>query len=166
LAAGLPALRGDGNPQELKYFGPHADHLREMAASLGGSWTDLWRELFDEAAINAQLAEASLVDWRRPYREALVNEWLPTRLGEGTITVAVENLVSPFTRQEVEALPIPGRWLRGTVLPEEPVNAVEAQLRIGMQNFSYDRLGIRRMPKGGPRLIDDNDAPHAHPRAA
>jgi CRISPR-associated endonuclease/helicase Cas3 len=144
----------------------HADHLREMAASLGGSWTDLWRELFDEAAINAQLAEASLVDWRRPYREALVNEWLPTRLGEGTITVAVENLVSPFTRQEVEALPIPGRWLRGTVLPEEPVNAVEAQLRIGMQNFSYDRLGIRRMPKGGPRLIDDNDAPHAHPRAA
>ena len=78
----------------------HADYLREMAASLGGSWTDLWRELFDEAAIKAQLAEASLIDWKRPYREALVNEWLPTRLGEGTVTVAVENLVSPFTGQK------------------------------------------------------------------
>jgi hypothetical protein len=87
----------------------HADHLRKTAASLGGSWTDLWRDLFDEAAIKTQLAEASLIDWRRPYREALVNEWLPTRLGEGTVTVAVKNLVSPFTGQEIEALPSSGR---------------------------------------------------------
>jgi hypothetical protein len=123
----------------------HADYLREMAASLGGNWTDLWRELFDEAAIKAQLAEASLIDWSRPYREALVNEWLPTRLGDGTVTVAVENLVSPFTGEEIEALPIPGRWLRGTVLPDEPVNAVGGQLRIGTQNFAYDRLGVRRL---------------------
>jgi CRISPR-associated endonuclease/helicase Cas3 len=123
----------------------HADYLREMAASLGGSWTDLWRELFDEAALKAQMAEASLVDWRRPYREALINEWLPTRLGEGTVTVAVEGLVSPFTGQKIEALPIPRRWLRGTVLPDWPVNAVEGQLRIGTQNFAYDRLGIRRL---------------------
>jgi hypothetical protein len=118
-----------------------------MAASLGGSWTDLWRELFDEAAIKAQLGEASLIDWRRSYREALVNEWLPTRLGEGIITVAVKGLVSPFTEQEINALPMPGRWLRGTVLPDEPVNAVQGQLRIGTQSFTYDRLGIRRLRK-------------------
>jgi hypothetical protein len=123
----------------------HADYLRDMAVSLGGSWTDLWRELFDEAAIKAQLAEASLIDWRRPYREALVNEWLPTRLGEGTVTVAVENLVSPFTGQEIKALPIPGRWVRGIVLPDEPVNAVEGQLRIGTQNYSYSSFGIQRI---------------------
>lgn len=122
----------------------HADCLRKTAASLGGSWTDLWRELFDEAATKAQLAEASLIDWRRPYREALVNERLPTRLGEGTVTVAVESLVSPFTSHEIEALPIPGRWLRGTVLPDEPVNAAEGRLRIGTESFAYDRLGIRR----------------------
>jgi CRISPR-associated endonuclease/helicase Cas3 len=77
----------------------HADYLREMAASLGGSWTDLWRDLFDEAAVKTQLADASLIDWTRPYREALVNEWLPTRLGDGTITVAVKNLISPFTQE-------------------------------------------------------------------
>ena len=47
--------------------------------------------------MKAQLADATLIDWMRPYREALVNEWLPTRLGDGTVTVAVKNLVSPFT---------------------------------------------------------------------
>jgi CRISPR-associated endonuclease/helicase Cas3 len=123
----------------------HADYLRELAGSLGGSWTDLWRNLFDDAAMKAQLAEASLIDWERPYREALVNEWLPTRLGEGTITVAVKDLVSPFTGQSIEALPIPGRWLRGAALPDEPINAVNQQLRIGTQNYAYDRLGIRRL---------------------
>jgi hypothetical protein len=59
----------------------HADYLREMAGSLGRGWTDLWRELFEKAAINAQLAEASLIDWTRPYRDALVTEWLPTEMG-------------------------------------------------------------------------------------
>ena len=78
------------------------------------------------------------------FSEALVNEWLPTRLGEGTVTVAVENLISPFTGQEIEALPIPARWLRGIMLPDEPIEAVEGQLRIGTQNFTYNRLGLRR----------------------
>jgi CRISPR-associated endonuclease/helicase Cas3 len=122
----------------------HADYLRELGASLGVNWTDLWRDLFDDAAMKAQLAEASLIDWERPYREALVNEGLPTRLGEGTVTVAVRNLVSPFTGQSIKALPIPGRWLRGVALPEEPINAVNQQLRIGTQNYTYDCHGIRR----------------------
>jgi hypothetical protein len=89
-----------GDCRSLVERATHADYLRQMAASLGESWTNLWRELFDEAATKAQLAEASLIDWSRPYREALVNEWLPTRLGEGTITVAVENLVSAFNGQK------------------------------------------------------------------
>src|SRR5207253_3411557 len=114
--------------------------------SLDTRWIDLWRELFEGAAIKAQLAEASLIDWKRPYREALVNEWLPTRLGEGTVTVAVENLVSPFTGEKIKALPIPGRWLRGTVLPDEPIAAIEGRLRIGLRDFGYDRLGIHPVP--------------------
>jgi hypothetical protein len=64
--------------------------------------------------MKAQLAEASLIDWDRPYRdrEALVSEWLPTRFGKGTVTVAVKNLVSPFTGQKIEALPIRALRLR------------------------------------------------------
>jgi len=106
---------------------------------------DLWRNLFDEAAIRAQLAETSLIDWKRPYREALVNEWLPTRLGEGTVTAAVNGLVSPFAGQEIKALPIPGRWLRGAVLPDEPIIAEGGQFRVGTQGYIYDRLGTRRL---------------------
>jgi hypothetical protein len=115
-----------------------------MAGSLGGRWTDLWRELFDKAAINAQLAEASLIDWRRPYRDALVTEWLPTRLGDGTVTVAVKNLVSPFTQEKLAALPIPGRWLRGITLPQEAVDAANGQILIGSKSFGYNRLGLVR----------------------
>jgi CRISPR-associated endonuclease/helicase Cas3 len=123
----------------------HADYLRELAGSLGGSWSDLWRELFDEAALEAQLANASIIDWRRPYRDALVNDWLPTRSGEGSIAIAVENLFSPFTGQAIEAVPVPARWLRGSVLPEKPIPAVNGQLRIGIQNVTYSRLGIQRL---------------------
>ena len=66
-------------------------------------------------------------------------------LGEETITVTVKNLVSPFTGQKTEALPIPVRWLRGVALPDEPITAVNQQLRIGTEQFAYDRLGIRRL---------------------
>src|SRR5262249_10387777 len=100
---------------------------------------------FDDAAMKAQLAEASLIDWERPYRQALVNEWLPTRLGEGTITVAVKKLVSPFTRPKIEALPVPRRWLHGLALHHAPINEVNQQLRTDTQNYPYDRLGIRRL---------------------
>jgi hypothetical protein len=113
-----------------------------MAASLGGSWTVLWRDLFDEAAVKTQLAAASLIDWKRPYREALVNEWLPTRLGDGTITVAVKNLISPFTQEKLTDLPIPSRWLRGETLPIAPLDVVEAQMQIGAKVFRYDHLGL------------------------
>jgi CRISPR-associated endonuclease/helicase Cas3 len=126
----------------------HADYLREMAGSLGGHWTDLWRELFDEAAINAQLAQANLIEWRRPYRDALVREWLPTRLGDGTVTVAVKNLVSPFTQGKLAALPIPGRWLRGITPPDEAIDATDSQILIGSKSFGYDRLGLVRTRAG------------------
>jgi CRISPR-associated endonuclease/helicase Cas3 len=131
-----------GDCRTLVERATHADYLRDLATSLGGRWLDLWRELFDDAAQKAQLADASLIDWERPYREALVNEWIPTRLGDGTITVAVRNLVSPFTGKRIEALPIPARWLRNVVPPDEPVDALDGRLNIGTQNYSYTRLGL------------------------
>jgi hypothetical protein len=92
--------------------------------------------------MKAQLADASLIDWRRPYRDALVNEWLPTRLGDGTVTIAVRNLVSPFTGDEIKALPVPGRWLRGSTPPGEQIDARDGRLRIGGQACTYGRLGL------------------------
>jgi hypothetical protein len=96
----------------------------------------------DDAAMKAQLAEASLIDWRRPYREALVNEWLPTRLGDGTVTVAVRNLASPFTGEDINALPVPARWLRGATPPTEPIEVHDGRLMIAATECTYDRLGL------------------------
>jgi CRISPR-associated endonuclease/helicase Cas3 len=128
--------------RELVERATHADYLRENASALGGQWVELWRDLYDDAAMKAQLAEASLIDWRRPYREALVNEWLPTRLGDGTVTVAVRNLASPFTGEEINALPVPARWLRGATPPTEPIEVHDGRLMIGATECTYDRLGL------------------------
>jgi hypothetical protein len=132
--------------RELVERATHADYLRERASALGGYWINLWRDLFDDAAMKAQLAQASLIDWRRPYREALVNEWLPTRLGDGTVTVAVRNLASPFTGEDINALPVPARWLRGATPPAEPIEVHDGRLRIGATECTYDRLGLLKMP--------------------
>jgi CRISPR-associated endonuclease/helicase Cas3 len=123
----------------------HADHLRQRARLLGSSWENLWGRLFDDAAMQAQLAEANLVDWTRPYRDALVNEWLPTRLGDGTVAVAVVNLNSPFTNEALEGVPVPGRWLGGVPLPDSPINASEGRLRVGSIDLAYDRFGVQRI---------------------
>jgi CRISPR-associated endonuclease/helicase Cas3 len=122
----------------------HADYLHELAASIGGRWLDLWRELFDDAARQTQLAETSLIDWKRAYRETLVNEWIPTRLGDGTVTLALRNLVSPFTGKTIEALPFPSRWLRGVLPPDAPIVAIDGRLSIGGRDYSYSRLGLLR----------------------
>ena len=106
----------------------------------------MWRELFDKAAIDRQLAETSLIDWKRSYREALVSDWLPTRLGDGSVTVAVNNLLSPFTQKQLTALPIPGRWLGGVNPPEEAINVTDGLIRIGVKSFTYNRLGLARTP--------------------
>jgi hypothetical protein len=98
----------------------HAGYLREVAQSLGKQWTDLWRELFDKATVDAQLAKTSLIDWKLSYREALVRDWLPTRLGDGSVTVAVNNLLSPFTQKQLTALPIPAVGCVALILPRRP----------------------------------------------
>jgi hypothetical protein len=57
--------------------------------------------------------------------------------------MVVQNLPSAFSGDDIEALPIPGRWLRGEALPDEPVKAEGQQVRIGTRDYIYDRLGIR-----------------------
>jgi CRISPR-associated endonuclease/helicase Cas3 len=123
----------------------HADYLRQIAESLGATWKRLWRNTFDKAAVDRLLAEASLIDWREPYRKALVTEWLPTRLGDGTVAVSVTGLVSPFTGNAVKALPIPVRWLPPGITPlDDAVNVVNGRFQIGGRSFPYDRFGVGR----------------------
>ena len=127
--------------------------FKRLAGSLDGYWVDLWRNLYDAAAIKSQLAEASVIDWGQPYRKALVDQWLPTRLGEGSVTVAVKNIASPFTGQRIEALPILLRWLPkdqplDAVLPRKngpPIEAANQRFRLGGAEFGYSRFGIQKL---------------------
>jgi hypothetical protein len=97
------------------------------------------------ARIEAQLAEAGLVDWSRPYRDAVIDDRYVTRLGEGTITVATPGLISPFTGGPIEALPIPASWLARVAVGEDQKAAVHGrQVQIGALALICDRLGLRR----------------------
>ena len=44
---------------------------------------------------------------------ALCDERQMTRLGDGTIDVEVNGLVSPFDGKRISRIPVPGRWLQG-----------------------------------------------------
>jgi hypothetical protein len=129
----------------------HADHLREVADQAGEKWQALWRRLFERDRIHAQLAEAGLVDWSRPYRNALIDDRYVTRLGEGTITIATPGLVSPFTGGPIAALSIPISWLarvnvdfRDWVEGEHEAVVTGRQVQIAALTLTYDRLGVHR----------------------
>jgi len=114
-------------------------------------WQALWRRLFERARIDAQLAEAGLIDWSRPYRNALIDDRYATRLGEGTVTVATPSLVSPFTGSPIAALPVRASWLaraevdiRDWVEEEQEAVVNGRQVQIGALTLTYDRLGLQR----------------------
>lgn len=133
--------------RQLVELATHADQLKSLATSLGGAWPSLWRRLFDKNVQLSQLGENSIIDWSRPYRENLVGEFLPTRLGEGSVTIAVEGLNSPFTGDDIDVLAVPARWLaEGNVEFNSPATANGASLQIGGLALSYDHLGLQRKP--------------------
>ena len=68
------------------------------AQALGRRWVELWQRLYGNAIAAGQQALGGLIDRSLGYDQALVNERVPTRLGDGSVDVEVEGtLVSPFT---------------------------------------------------------------------
>ena len=89
--------------------------------------------------------EAGLVDWSRPYRNALIDDRYVTRLGEGAVTIATPGLVSPFTGDPIAAIPVPSSWLaRAKVEDEAEAVVSDRQIQIGALTLTYDRLGLQR----------------------
>jgi hypothetical protein len=64
-------------------------------------------------------------------------------IGEGTITLAMQEPSFTVHRPRNRCSTIPGRWLRGEVLPDEPVKAENQRVRIGTNDYVYDRFGVR-----------------------
>lgn len=123
----------------------HADYLREQAEEAGSNWQALWRRLYQKSQVQVQLANAGLVDWTKPYREAVINDQYATRLGEGSVTVQTAGLISPFTGRAISALPIPGRWLAGLdEINHAAVRVSEGRFMIGGLTFLYSAIGLQR----------------------
>ena len=114
-----------------------------MPARSTDKWLALWRQLFERARIDALLADNGIVDWSRPYREALIDDRYSTRLGEGSIAVATPGLKSPFTGKPITALPFRAKWLSGYGPRDDLRVAVDgSEVRVNGHKFSYTELGL------------------------
>jgi hypothetical protein len=86
---------------------------RHLIANLLLFFFVFWQRLYGRAMAASQQGLAGLVDRSLGYDQALVNEQVPTRLGDGSVDVEVEgNLISPFTGDAIGALSIRASWLR------------------------------------------------------
>jgi hypothetical protein len=93
---------------------------------------------------------SGLVDRSRGYDQALLDERVPTRLGDGSVDVEVEGeLISPFTGDRIDALSIRASWLRQA----EPGSSVlvvgsdangRTMLSVGGVSFTYGIEGLHR----------------------
>ena len=91
-----------------------------------------------------------MVDRTQGYDQALVNERVPTRLGDGSVDVEVmRGLASPFTGENIDALSIRANWLRQAE-PGATASVVgndatgRALIDIGGTRFTYGIEGLHR----------------------
>jgi hypothetical protein len=82
------------NVREIVELATHADHLKNRAEAYGGRWVALWQYVFGNATADAQQALAGLIDRQLSYEQALVNERVPTRLGDGSVDVEVRHAMA------------------------------------------------------------------------
>src|SRR5258706_10829501 len=133
--------------REMVELATHSDHLETRARFYGERWVALWHRLYGKAIAEIQQANAGLVDRTRDYSVALVNERVPTRLGDGSVDVEVDGeLISPFTGGTIKALSIRGNWLRNAE-PGSMANVVSVEtggrtiFEVDGGRFSYDVEG-------------------------
>jgi CRISPR-associated endonuclease/helicase Cas3 len=135
--------------REMVEFATHTDHLETRARFYGERWVSLWDRLYGKAIAATQQANAGLVDRTRDYGQALVNERVPTRLGDGSVDVEVDGeLRSPFTGVTIDTLSIRGNWLRnaqpGSKAKVVTVNAGLTTLEVGGVLFKYGTEGLHQ----------------------
>jgi CRISPR-associated endonuclease/helicase Cas3 len=89
----------------------HADGLLTRAEEYGGDWVAAWKASYGRDTTDRAKADAGIVDRTRNYHLVLVDGRIPTRLGDPSVDVPVNGLISPFGQGQIDVLPMPGRWL-------------------------------------------------------
>jgi hypothetical protein len=110
----------------------------------------LRKRLYGRAMAASQQALSGLVDRSQGYDRALLDERVPTRLGDGSVDVEVEGeLISPFTGDRIDALSIRASWLR-QAKPGSSALVVGSDangrtlLSVGGVSFTYGIEGLHR----------------------
>jgi CRISPR-associated endonuclease/helicase Cas3 len=137
--------------REFVELATHADHLEGRAQTYGERWVELWQRSYGKRLADSQQALAGMVDRTQSYERALVNERVPTRLGDGSVDVEVKpGLFSSFTGENIDALSIRANWLRqaepgstATVVGNDV--AGRAVINVGGVYFTYGVEGLHRV---------------------
>ena len=137
-------IRVPEDVRELVETATHPDSLAASAAAYGPEWQGIEATMGVAAMRARQEAQAGLIDRGAPYRLNEVGDRVPTRLGEGTIEVVVEGLVSPFTNQPLTSVPIRASWLDGVKIGTVGVVRSPGVIDVGGRWFNYDERGLAR----------------------
>jgi CRISPR-associated endonuclease/helicase Cas3 len=126
----------------------HPESLETFADCHG--WSELFAETWGKRIAMRQRAEGVLLDWQRPYMEQPVDERVVTRLGDGSVTVELDRpFISPISGEEVQALPVPYRWLRDVIPGTKGIVGEMGEdvlsIRIGKLALSYGEAGIEAL---------------------
>jgi CRISPR-associated endonuclease/helicase Cas3 len=144
------AVSVPGDVRAMVELATHTDHLEARARMYGERWMALWQRVYGHAIADAQQALSGLIDRGAGYDRALINERVPTRLGDGTVDVEVEGrLPSPFTGVPIDALAIRANWLRdaepGSTAKVSGVDeAGRTLLDVGGVHLTYGVDGLHR----------------------
>jgi len=135
----------------------HSTVLEAIVQSGGPRWRDHAIQMTGAVLGQARQAQLNLVDWTRPYAESsfpdAADQRIQTRLGQGDRLVHFAPPVPGPFGNSVTELVLPA-WLVTGVAEEldaaEGVTVRERTVRfdLGPHSFVYDRLGLRRLPKG------------------
>jgi CRISPR-associated endonuclease/helicase Cas3 len=137
-------IRVPEDVRELVETATHPAHLAARAQHFGPQWTAIEASMGAAAMQARQEALAGLIDRGAHYRNNLVDGRVPTRLGDGTVEVPVQRLVSPFTGRQLASVPIRAKWISG--IPQGTVGVVgqPGVIDVGGLQFFYDERGLRR----------------------
>ena len=137
-------IRVPEDVRDLVETATHPAHLAAIAQGYGPEWTAIEASMGAAAMQARQEALAGLIDRDGHYRNNPVGDRVPTRLGDGTVEVPVQGLVSPFTGRPLASVPIRAKWISG--VPQGTIGVVRQPgvIDVGGVQFSYDERGLGR----------------------
>jgi CRISPR-associated endonuclease/helicase Cas3 len=130
--------------RELVETATHPGHLAAQAQVYGPQWTAMEASMGAAAMQARQEALAGLIDRGAHYRNDLVSDRVPTRLGDGTVEVPVRGLASPFTNRPLASVPIRAKWISNVPQGTEGVVRQPGVIDVGGVLLSYDQRGLER----------------------